>query len=164
MKTFRLVAMQLVLSEEDKIIQEALPLQDGLIINREEKNSLWLIEAVIPKEKQELFEKWKETQEKFVVEVTITDERNDPATMTAQVRDVITLSNSISVLFDGKMAVQKDDVFNVILEGLIEDGFSGENLLEEFKNRKEDQGSWSHRVAENLYKEVKGERSEDSRS
>ncbi|WP_240374531.1 YwpF-like family protein [Bacillus piscicola] len=151
MKTFRLVSLHLLLNAEGKITQKIIPLQQGLIINREEKDGTWLIEAVVSNEHKEFFDKRKETEETMVLEVLITDEKNEPALFVGQVKDTVELSEHISVMISATITTGKDDVSSLILEDLINDGFSGKELLQEFANRKEDQAQWSKKLAENIY-------------
>ncbi|WP_018921805.1 YwpF family protein [Salsuginibacillus kocurii] len=157
MKTFRLKGLELVFLKDESPVHESISYKEGLVINREEGTGWWLVDAVISPKYRERFNTLLESQEPFVMEVTITDENNDPATMIGHVREIHELSEELGVLFDAKMAIQQEDVFNFILETLIADGYSGDALLEEFKNRKENQGSWSEQVAKKLYSEVKRE-------
>ncbi|PSL44490.1 YwpF-like protein [Salsuginibacillus halophilus] len=157
MKTFRLKGLQLVFPGEESPEQQPVPFQDGLVINREEGDQMWLVDARLPEagdDVQAMFDEMQETGERFVMDVTITDESNDPATMVGSVRETLPLSEGFSVLFDAYMALQQEEVFNYILESLVEDGYSGKELIEEFKNRKADQGAWSEQVAKTLYEEA----------
>ncbi|RSL31962.1 hypothetical protein D7Z54_18465 [Salibacterium salarium] len=154
MKTFRLVSIQLLLMQQDKINTRIVPLKEGLIINREETDKSWLIEAVVPTDDKEFFQEKQDRKETVVLEVIITDRNNEPAMMTGTVRDTIMLEDSISVMIDAKMAASKDDVSNLILEGVIEDGYTGDALLKEFSDRKEDHVRWSKKLAERIYNEL----------
>ncbi|MFB4163110.1 YwpF family protein [Alteribacillus sp. JSM 102045] len=153
MKTFRLISLQIILMEKNKVIHRSVPLQDGLIINREESNSSWLIEAVIPAEEKDFLKEIK--NQKLVFEVIITERSNEPALMTGNIRQLTDLSENYSLMIDAKMAAGKDDVSNLILEGIVQDGYSGEELLNEFMYRKNDQMEWSKKLAEKIYKEIK---------
>ncbi|MDQ0298475.1 hypothetical protein J2S78_000883 [Salibacterium salarium] len=153
MKTFRLVTVQLLLMQDEQIITHDVPLEQGLIINREENDKSWLIEAVVPKNQETFFQDKQQREQMLVLEVIITDRHNDPALMTGTIRNVVMLNESVSVMIDAKMAANKDDISNLILEGLIEDGYTGDALLKEFSERKEDQVRWSKKLAERIYQE-----------
>ncbi|RSL34193.1 hypothetical protein D7Z54_06420 [Salibacterium salarium] len=153
MKTFRLVTVQLLLMQDEQIITHDVPLDQGLIINREENDKSWLIEAVVPKNQETFFQDKQQREQMLVLEVIITDRHNDPALMKGTIRNVVMLNESVSVMIDAKMAANKDDISNLILEGLIEDGYRGDALLKEFSERKEDQIRWSKKLAERIYKE-----------
>ncbi|SFM08672.1 YwpF family protein [Salibacterium qingdaonense] len=154
MKTFRLVSLFLLLKEEKDVYSYRVPLQEGLIINREERNKSWLIEAVLPQSEEETFRPKMEAERQMVLEVVITDTHNDPALMTGRVRSIVPLESRISVIFDAVMASGKDDVSNMILEGLIEEGYSGHDMLSEFYQRKQDQGKWSKQAAARIYEQL----------
>lgn len=151
MKTFRLVSLKLLLMKQGTVEEKVVPLQEGLIINREEKDGSWLIEAVIPHEERDFFEKIKNEKNKLVMEVLITDRKNEPAMMAGEVKKTVTLSEKISVMIVAKMTSGKEDISNLILQELIHAGYNGESLLEEFTNRKEDKAEWSRKLAENIY-------------
>ncbi|SDH71422.1 YwpF family protein [Alteribacillus bidgolensis] len=153
MKTFQLVSLQVLLFENEKVVHRPVPVQEGLIINREESQSTWLIEAVIPTDQKKFLEQIR--NKTLVFEVVITESNNDPALMTGEIRDFIELSDTYSLMIDAKMAAGKDDVSNLILDGLIQDDYSGDELLNEFIYRKGDQVAWSKKLAENIYKDMK---------
>ncbi|MGY4689145.1 YwpF family protein [Salibacterium sp. K-3] len=153
MKTFRLVSLTLLLKAEENIEPYYVPLKEGLIINREEKDRTWLIEAVLPQQEDERFRSKMDTEEQMVLEVIITDQHNDPALMSGKVRQIVSLEKDISVMFDAAMAAGKDDVSNLILEELIGEGYSGEAILSEFTDRKKDQEKWSIQAAARIYED-----------
>ncbi|QDI91258.1 hypothetical protein EPH95_08735 [Salicibibacter halophilus] len=155
MKTFRLRGLHLLLKEYEKELkEEQVELQEGLVINREE-DGWWLIEAVVQESGVATFQQLSEEEREVVMEVLISHTQNDPATMVGRVRSIRPLADRYSILIDGKMAVKKEEVFNYILETLIEDGYAGEALLAEFKKRKQDRGSWSRHLARSLYKQYR---------
>ncbi|MFZ4450743.1 YwpF family protein [Salibacterium aidingense] len=156
MKTFQLVSLHLLLKQKKDIATCEVPLEEGLIINREEKDKSWLIEAVVPTEEEMFFREKMKQGEKMVLEVIITDRHNTPALMTGSIRHIITLEEKISVMLDAKMAAGKDDVSKLILEELIKDGYTGEDMVKEFMNRKEDQVQWSKKAAQQIYQNMSG--------
>ncbi|SDH63854.1 YwpF-like protein [Alteribacillus persepolensis] len=150
MKTFRLISLKVIVLENQTFVHHDIPISDGLIINREEAGSSWLIEAMVPSSEKAFISSLYDQQ--LVFEAMITERSNEPALMSGQVRDVISLSKGYSILIDAKMAAGKDEVSTLILESLIEDGFSGEALLQEFTSRKGDQAEWAKKMAEKMYK------------
>lgn len=55
MKTFRLIDLKIELDpQQDKM--SSIPLRDGLIINKEDGENHWMIEALIPKKHRQVFE------------------------------------------------------------------------------------------------------------
>lgn len=153
MKTFRLVSLHLLLLENGQVINTPVPLKDGLIINREESDGSWLVEAVVSSQKKSFFQQMLDYDELCVLKVVITDKNNDPAIMSAKVRTITELSKEISVLFDASMMLGKEEVSSLILEELIADGLTGEELIKEFTHRKEDQVEWPIKIAEKIYRE-----------
>ncbi|QQK77438.1 hypothetical protein HUG15_18880 [Salicibibacter cibarius] len=155
MKTFRLRGLHLLLEKDnEKPEEEQVELQEGLVINREE-DGWWLVEAVVAESGIATFQQLSEEGREVVMEILISHTQNDPATIVGRVRSIRPLTDRYSILIDGKMAVKKEEVFNYILETLIEDGYSGEELLTEFKKRKQDRGSWSRHLAGSLYKQYR---------
>lgn len=79
MKTFKLVALDLIEQKEEEVVQNNIPLIDGLIINREDDDNTWLMEAYTEHSYFELFTALQEYDE-ILLQVKITKESNEPAT------------------------------------------------------------------------------------
>ncbi|WP_216831566.1 YwpF-like family protein [Alkalihalobacterium elongatum] len=154
MKTYRLFSLRLLQPHEKGVTQVEVPLQDGLIIDMEDSAKKWLIDAVITPDLTAIFEKCQEENGKLIIEAVITSEKNYPATMVTKVRKITHLSDKVSILLDGLMVVRKDDIIDVILESIVEEGLTGEDLLEEFKNRKASRGD---NIVENIYKQIEAD-------
>ena len=154
MKTFKLCSLVVLLDND--IEPKEIPLVDGLIINKEEVQKNWLIEAVVTPKLEEYFIKLNETQEKFMVEATITKKSNAPATFVCTVKSINHIQNHISVLFDGLLVVKEDDFSDMILRTVLEEGFEGEEILKEFKRRKKDRGRAIQGALNNAFVQVKG--------
>ncbi|UTW69309.1 hypothetical protein KHA80_20890 [Anaerobacillus sp. HL2] len=133
MKTFRLCSLVILLDNEIEATE--ISIVEGLIINKEEVKKNWLIEAVVGPEMEEYFHKLYKTQEKFMVESTIT-KTNDPATFVCTVKSVTKLNANISVLLDGYLVVKEEDFSDMILKSIIKEGFEGDEILTEFKKAK----------------------------
>lgn len=131
MKTFKIVALHILDGDDIKDI----PLTDGLIINKEDRSSKWIIEAFIDKEYLEFFQEELNSDEKMEIRVIITHAANDPAPFTVRVLTINVFDHHISVLFEGKLSKMRNEYATLILSDLLEEGLEGEQLLEEFKAR-----------------------------
>jgi hypothetical protein len=154
MKTFKLCSLVVLLDSE--IEPNEISLVDGLIINKEEVQKNWLIEAVVTEKIEGYFKKLHETQEKFMVEATITKRSNAPATFVCTVKSINKTQNNVSVLLDGVLVVKEDDFSDMILRSILEEGFEGEEILKEFKRRKKDRGRAIQGALNNAFVQVKG--------
>lgn len=129
MKTFKLVSLQLV--EEDGLVDIAL--DDGLIINKEDEKSNWLLEAYIDKSYLDYFKKRADNKDELIIQVVITKKENDPAAFQTKITSINELENHISILFEGSLKRTKNDYAELLLQDLLGKGFKGDNLLDEFK-------------------------------
>ncbi|ADU30427.1 YwpF-like family protein [Evansella cellulosilytica] len=160
MKTFKLCSLAMLFDNEelqdDKLYQgKDIPLVDGLIINKEEAEKNWLIEAVLTNEWKPFFDEYEANQQQFMTEVTITKKTNDPATLVCKVLHVHKLKEYISVHFEGVLVMKKDDLSDMLLKNLINEGYSGEALFKEFKKRKRDRGKAIQGILNTAYEQVK---------
>lgn len=131
MKTFKLVSLSVL--HQNKLID--IPLTDGLIINKEDKDNRWLIESYIPKEHKELFESLFEKNEDIFVQVIISHKGNSPAPFKVKILTINTFENHISVLFEGTLERTRGDYAEMLLTELVKEGLSGDELLEKFKEK-----------------------------
>ncbi|QFT90707.1 hypothetical protein FIU87_18845 [Bacillus sp. THAF10] len=131
MKTFKLVALSLVHGEE----VEQLDLQDGLIINREYGKENWLIEVLLPKVEPEKFQTFQENGKLLHVQATISKPTNDPASFEVVIRNVAVLEDRMSILFEGELFRKNSNYHEKLLERLVMEGYSGEDLVHAFKNK-----------------------------
>lgn len=154
MKTFRLCSLVILLDNEIETTE--ISIVEGLIINKEEVKKNWLIEAVVGPEMEEYFHNLYKTQEKFMVESTITKKTNDPATFVCTVKSVTKLNVNISVLLDGYLVVKEEDFSDMILKSIIKEGFEGDEILTEFKKRKRDRGRAIQGALNNAFVQAKG--------
>lgn len=133
MKTFKLNSLS-VLEKTDEVIKEhAIDLMDGLIINREDEEGKWLIEAFCDIKYKDLFLRLKECAEKVMIHVKITKESNAPVVFLTTVVDINEIGNTMNVLFMGTMIDKDKRIAEELLSSLIADGYQGEELLEQFK-------------------------------
>lgn len=135
MKTFKLVGLKIENKAEDGRFDE-LPLVDGLIINKEDGENSWLIEALLSKQYRPYFEHHWQSGEDLILFATITKKDNRPAQVIANVHSITQFEEHISVLFLGRLYSRsiKQEAENILSE-LIAQGLSGKKLLEAFKKR-----------------------------
>lgn len=133
MKTFKLVDLNVERVDKEEKSIEQFPLIDGLIINKEDGENHWLIEALVSKEHLSFFEQLQTSQTEAKVFVTITKKSNRPAQLTASVKNIVKLEESIQVLIYGQMVTRKQQGTETILESLVKEGYTGTKLIEAFK-------------------------------
>ncbi|MBM6619180.1 YwpF family protein [Bacillus suaedaesalsae] len=133
MKTFKLVSLKISHPQNQVIIQE-VHLIDGLVINKEDDQRQWLIEMYVDKSHSELFNKLKDDEQELLVEAVISRSDNAPAPFITTILSVSLMEDNMSVLLNG-LIVGKLDRSEDVLTELIEEGFHGNALLEEFKKR-----------------------------
>lgn len=132
MKTFKLKKLEIVDNNAD-IEQNKITLLDGLIIDREDDNSQWIIEAYIEKSHFAYFNNLYEKKDEIMIHATITKESNEPATFFATVLGVNEIGDDMNVLFIGKIIDRRKNIVETLLTDLINQGFQGKELLEKFK-------------------------------
>ncbi|AYE48629.1 YwpF-like family protein [Priestia megaterium] len=131
MKTFKLVSFQLV---DDQEKRQSVSLTNGLIINKEDGENNWILEAVIDKKWYDEFHVLLKDKQKITVEAKITKETNDPATFIATVASITSIGeNRISLLMKGVLKERRLHYAEMLLEDLINQGLSGHDLLQQFK-------------------------------
>ncbi|HLR01965.1 MAG TPA: YwpF family protein [Virgibacillus sp.] len=135
MKTFKLKALEVIESKDsDKdITQYQIPLLEGLIINREDENNRWVIEAYIDKKYHAFFTRLKETREEIMIQVKITKQSNAPATFITSIIGMNDVGENMNVLFMGTIVDKQREIVLDMLKKLIDQGYHGEDLLDEFK-------------------------------
>ncbi|WP_243291938.1 YwpF-like family protein [Bacillus sp. FJAT-47783] len=136
MKTFKLVGLKIERKEQEGRIEE-IPFADGLIINKEDGENSWLIEALLSKRYRYYFELNAQHESELRLFVTISKKSNTPAQIIAKVKSITTLEDHISVLLEGRMYNLRAAKFDAekILNDLIATGLSGNELLDSFKKK-----------------------------
>ncbi|MCH1625183.1 YwpF-like family protein [Fredinandcohnia quinoae] len=135
MKTFKLVSLAVLHQDEQPSRFENIPLIDGLIINKEDGENRWIVEAYVDKVYKDSFEKHLQKEETLNLQVTITKETNDPASVVGKVRMIKLMENTASILFEGTLVSSRTNMAEIVLDELIEKGFHGERLLVEFRQK-----------------------------
>lgn len=151
MKTFRLMRLSLFEKDGDVIEMHEIKMKEGLIINREEPDKSWLLDAVIPTEYEDIIHEWEKHEEEMLMEAVITHPDNAPALLRGIVKKTTRLEHSLGVLIQAYIAGKDENITELILQELITEGYEGDQLLEEFHERKNDQRSWSKAMAARLY-------------
>ncbi|MBS7345010.1 MAG: hypothetical protein KIG60_05070 [Caryophanon sp.] len=130
MKTFKMMYFEF--DYNDETIQ--IPLEDGILINQENSYNVWIIEAFIKKEYSKHFPQLLESKEIFNARAVISFPDNDPAHFALAVYAVEPIKDAyVSVLFKGTVAVKRQHYAEDLLEQLLADGLSGDELQHQFK-------------------------------
>ncbi len=154
MKTFKLYSFCLLEGSLGKVEQKSIPIKDGLIINLENAEQTWYIDAVFSKDELDYFKRIHEQEQHILVDVIITSKDNHPAAMISSVQTITELSEHISVLFDAKLAMKKDDVVADVLEDLVKKGYTNGSLLSEFRGEMEKIAAHSQHSLDELYRSL----------
>lgn len=132
MKTFKMKKLEIVANKEDNIEQRHIPLQDGLVINREDEVG-WLIEAYIEREYAAYFQQL-EPIEELMIQVKITREENDPAFFITKIIAINEIGdNMMNVIFQGNIVEHGKGRIEEMLRTILEQGYQGESLIRKFK-------------------------------
>jgi hypothetical protein len=131
MKTFKLVSLEIL--EDDMIVE--VPLTNGLIINKEDEDSTWLLEAYSELFLYDYFKKITDQNRELIVQAVITKKENDPAFFQTKIAFLQKFDRKISILFKGRLRRARSDYSELLLDSLIKKGFSGDDLLLEFKEK-----------------------------
>lgn len=135
MKTFVLKDMEVMENTdgETDILKHQIPLLEGLIINREDKENRWVIEAYIEKKYYDFFMNLRETREDVMLQVKITKESNRPAFFLTSIIGINEIGANMNVLFLGTIVDKRQEIIEDMLKHLIDEGYHGKCLLEKFK-------------------------------
>lgn len=135
MKTFKLKSLKVIHFIEKEIVQEDIPLIDGLIINREDEENQWVIEAFTEKEHLNYFKKLQEFKHDVIIEVKITKKSNDPALFITSIIGLNEIETHMNVLFKGIIIDLPKDKIEEYLRSSIQDNLKGEELIVRFKEQ-----------------------------
>ncbi len=116
---------------DDKIIP--IDLLDGLIINKEEESKLWLIDLYTNHTYIDLFQKANEKKKNILVHAVITKKENDPAPFEVEVRSIQIFEQTVSILLEGTLKRNRKDYAEMLLDYLLEEGYTGTELSTKFK-------------------------------
>ncbi|WP_141430988.1 YwpF-like family protein [Bacillus sp. 03113] len=128
MKTFKLITLQIV--EDEQLVD--VELIDGLIINKEDDQGRWLIEAYTDKGNCDYFQKAMKENHLLTVQAVITKKENTPAAFKTQVRSINPFDKHVSILLEGPLVRSRNNYAQLLLKELIQKGVSGEDLIVQF--------------------------------
>jgi hypothetical protein len=131
MKSFKLVSLEVV--EDGASIE--VPLEDGLIINKEDDRSTWLLEAYTDLSLYDYFKKLHDADAEIIVEAIITKLENDPAFFQTKIVTLNKFEKHMGVLLEGHLRRKRRDYSEILLENLLQKGLGGPALLTEFKEK-----------------------------
>ncbi len=134
MKTFKLKSLMILEHADEHVQEKTISLIDGLIINREDQEATWLIEAYVDASYEDYFNQVK-LQEDVMIQVKITKETNEPATFITSIIGVNKIEQNINVLFIGKMVDVRSGKAQKILKELVDKGYEGKILIECFRKK-----------------------------
>lgn len=130
MKTFKMISINIF--HEGKY--HDFPLIDGIIINQENSHRMWILEMFIEGVHKSFFEEKINEEELNEVKVVISYPENEPAAFRVAVTNVKQIGNNISVLMKGRLKRARSEYAEQLLDELISEGFSGQELLEKFES------------------------------
>lgn len=129
MKTFKAVRFQIV-SENSTVTEYELI--DGVIINKENSGTGWLLEIVISDVHQEQMEQYMAEEKLLDIRVVITRPSNDPALFDATIKHITPLKEYISVVFECHIYTLRQVYAEILLEQLVNEGLEGDELITTF--------------------------------
>ncbi|MBA9027850.1 MULTISPECIES: YwpF family protein [Bacillaceae] len=133
MKSFKLISLQIV-TERNELFN--VELTDGLIINKEDDLNTWILEAFLSKT---YFDKIQHVlpllNGEVNVQAVITKKENGPAAFDTVLRSIKEVEGHVSIVFEGHLQRTRSKYAELLLENLIDKGISGEELLEQFKEK-----------------------------
>lgn len=129
MKSFKAVRFQIV-SESGGVTEYEL--EDGVIINKENSGTGWLLEIVISDFHYETMKAYMEDETLLDIRVVITRPANDPALFDATIKNISRLEHSISIVFECHIYTLRQVYAESLLEQLIDEGLTGEELKKSF--------------------------------
>lgn len=129
MKTFKLAGFRIEHNGQFKEI----PFEDGLVINKENKSKQWLIEVFTSDAHHDFFRAILENEQDLRVEANITRTENPPASFRMTVISIRKVNNRISVLLEGRLQRKRTGELEQVLQDLMKQGFSGEEILRQLQ-------------------------------
>lgn len=129
MKTFKMMSFQYV----SPAGIQAIPLTDGIIINQENSHQAWILEIYTPLEHRTLFESLLLSEEIFEAQVIISFPDNEPASFSLVVSKIEEIGDHVSILCRGTLKSQRKRYAERLLQELLAEGISNEELLPLFE-------------------------------
>ncbi|WP_226578142.1 YwpF-like family protein [Halobacillus litoralis] len=135
MKTFKLISLDIVEEKNEDITQRRIKLQDGLIINREDDHGRWVIEVYVDESYNDFFDAMHRNEEEIIIQAKITKQTNRPATFMVKPIDINRIGDGMNVIFMGTIIDRQQEQVEKVLKQLMDEGYQGEELLEQFKKK-----------------------------
>ncbi|AYU55723.1 Uncharacterised protein [Staphylococcus piscifermentans] len=130
MKTFKAVRFQIV-TENGGVIEYEL--YDGVIINKEQSGTGWLLEIVISDNHYDMMKEYMDNEALLDIRVVITRPSNDPALFDATIKNISLYENEkMSVIFDCHVYTLRQVYAENLLAQLVDEGLEGEELKKSF--------------------------------
>lgn len=132
MKTFKAVRFQIVTKNGGVIEYE---LYDGVIINKEQSGTGWLLEIVISSNHYDIMKEYMDDEALLDIRVVITRPSNDPALFDATIKNISLYGNeneNMSVIFDCHVYTLRQIYAENLLAQLVDEGIEGEELKKSF--------------------------------
>jgi hypothetical protein len=131
MKTFKVISLQVVDNDE----LHDFEIEDGLIINKEDGKSTWLVETYMSQKYIEFFQKVQQQKGDLEIQVVISNKANDPAAFMTSIRGIKKMDGRMSILFEGKLKKQRNEYAELLLDDLLQKGYTGDELMKEFREK-----------------------------
>ncbi|SDC54297.1 YwpF family protein [Shouchella lonarensis] len=151
MKTYKLHALQVIEEQDGHVKQRPIPLEDGLIINMENKERVWFVDAVVSASDVTSFEQIYEKGQHMLISVVITSKNNHPAVMFTSIESITDLNEGKGIVFKGKIIFGRDDVLKDVFKDLLKNDYNKDEMLGEFKRRVEQVEGYSEQTIQQLY-------------
>ena len=113
---------------------QQIPLTDGIIINQENSHNSWILELYIPNAYRNVFDSLLASNTVFDARAVISFPDNEPASFSLVVNNVKDIGDHISVLLKGTLKAQRKRYAEQLLQELLAEGLSNEELLARFEN------------------------------
>ncbi len=126
MKSFKIIEVKIEY-EGNFII---LDLIDGIIINKETSENSWILEISTSPDFNNILDPYLDKEIDLLV--TITRPSNEPARFKGVLRELNEIDNAISLIFTGDIIPQNPNYAENLLAQLIDEGYEGKELLNEF--------------------------------
>ncbi|QFF97955.1 hypothetical protein PB01_03500 [Psychrobacillus glaciei] len=130
MKTFKMMSVDIIRDQEIYPIS----IEDGIVINQENISRSWILELFVDKKYEALFKGFQSSNEIISAKVVISYPENEPAHFEVVTYSVKEIGQHISVLLKGTLKRLRRKYAESLLSELIEDGFTGEELLAKFEH------------------------------
>ena len=129
-KTFKLMSFEVFQNDSFK----KYPLEDGIIINQESSHQSWVLEIFVDASYEDDFKAYIGTDTILEARAVISYPDNEPAGFRVVVNVIEDLGDQVSILMKGTLKTHRRQYAELLLEKLVEDGLSGDQLIEKFRS------------------------------